>query len=103
MTVHESTNDTSNGATNGTKNGVHKNTPLDVSIAMKPANLASAPGLLKQLAVGLDALLADKGSNDTLRQDLSNMARDLMLALETPRETSMKHIWADVRHATPFF
>lgn len=73
-----------------------KDTPVDVSVAMSPANLGAAPKLLKELTEGFQALTAGDKINDELRQDLSTKARDLMLALETPRETSIKHIWGEV-------
>lgn len=71
--------------------------PVDVSVATTAMNLQATSDLVKQLAAGIDALTAGGGKDDTLRQDLSIKARDLMLSLETPRETSIKHIWAEVR------
>ena len=68
---------------------------METSVATSARNLAAAPELLKELNAGIPALL--DGGSEELRQDLSLKARDLMLALETPRETSIKHIWGDVR------
>ncbi|CAG9949240.1 unnamed protein product [Clonostachys rosea f. rosea IK726] len=75
-------------------NGVSES-PVDVSAATTAMNLQATSDLVKQLAAGIDALTAGGGKDDTLRQDLSIKARDLMLSLETPRETSIKHIWAE--------
>lgn len=78
---------------------ISRETPVEISTATSPANLDAAQGLLKELTQGLQALFttgSDPTANDVLRQDMSTKARDLMLALETPRETSIKHIWAEV-------
>ena len=83
---------------NGYANGVsrHMDTPVDISVATNPRDLGSVQTLLKQLNAGIVSLTASNEINHELRQDLSTKARDIMLALETPRETSMKHIWGEV-------
>lgn len=75
-----------------------KDAPLDVAVAAKPTNFDAVSSLVKELAAGVESLAAGGlGINEVLRQDLSVKARDIMLALETPRETSMKHLWGEVR------
>jgi ABC-type molybdate transport system ATPase subunit len=78
-------------------NGVNGTPPVDVSVATSPSNLGATPQLLKELSAGIAKLNAGDG-DDALRQDMSTKARDIMLALETPRETSIKHIWGEVRY-----
>lgn len=80
---------------NGYANG-HKYTPVDISVATSPKDLTSVQTLLKKLNAGILNLTASNEINHELRQDLSTKARDIMLALETPRETSIKHIWGEV-------
>ncbi|KAI9163892.1 O-methyltransferase mpaG [Paramyrothecium foliicola] len=73
-----------------------KVTPVGTSVsavAAGPRDLASIPELLRALNAGVEALQAN--GSEELRQDLSTKARDIMLALETPRETSMRHIWGN--------
>lgn len=79
---------------NGKNGGV--GATVDVSVATGPRDLAAVPKLLNELNAGVEAL--QSGMSDELRQELSIKARDIMLALETPRETSMRHIWGQVRY-----
>jgi hypothetical protein len=75
--------------------------PIDISVATSAANLEAVPKILEELTAGFKAL--SDGGSEELRQDLSTKARDLMLAFETPRETSMKHIWGEVSGAVNCF
>lgn len=92
--VHHGPN--GHGSSQNGGNNSHKDKPVDISVATNPKDLASVQSLLKQLNTGIMHLTASNEINHELRQDLSTKARDLMLALETPRETSIKHIWAEV-------
>ncbi|KAK8087155.1 O-methyltransferase- family 2 [Apiospora phragmitis] len=51
----------------------------------------AVPGLVKQINAGVDALGT---GGDEARHALLVKARNLMQALETPRETMIKHCWA---------
>ncbi|KAK7425773.1 hypothetical protein QQZ08_007749 [Neonectria magnoliae] len=79
-------------ATNGTTatNGA-KNSLPDVSIATNPNNIDAVPSLLGQIIVGVGALAT---GGDEARHDLLIKARTLVQSLETPRETMVKHTWA---------
>jgi hypothetical protein len=65
--------------------------PVDVAIAISPNDIGAVPNLLQQITTGVDALSA---GGDEARHDLLVKARTLVQALETPRETMVKHTWA---------
>ncbi|EWZ31442.1 S-adenosyl-L-methionine-dependent methyltransferase [Fusarium oxysporum Fo47] len=64
---------------------------IEISIATSPNNLEAVPGLLTDLKTGVSALSA--GSREA-RHDMLIKARTLVQSLETPRETMLKHCWA---------
>jgi hypothetical protein len=64
---------------------------FDPSMITKAGDLEAVPALVKKVN-----LLADK-DGESARQDMKNAARDLFLALETPREAMIRQIWAEVR------
>ncbi|KAK2037189.1 S-adenosyl-L-methionine-dependent methyltransferase [Colletotrichum somersetense] len=64
---------------------------VDVSIATQPNDLEAIPELLKTIAAGVTNL--SKGGDDA-RHELLIKARTMVQALETPRETMVKHCWA---------
>jgi hypothetical protein len=66
---------------------------IEISIATSPNNLEAVPGLLTDLKTGVSALSA--GSREA-RHDMLIKARTLVQSLETPRETMLKHCWAQV-------
>lgn len=68
---------------------------VDVSIAAAPCDLESVPGLLENISAlrGRD----DFGNNRDARLYLLDQARQLVRALESPRETMLKHVGAEVR------
>lgn len=68
-------------------------TPVDVSIALKASDLKSVPSLAAEIQ-SLGSSLRDSDYNG--RQALLRKARALVNALETPRETMIKHTWAEV-------
>ncbi|KAK2730267.1 sterigmatocystin 8-o-methyltransferase [Colletotrichum kahawae] len=76
----------SNG-TNGTKDAP----VVDPSIATSPNDLAAVPGLLKELNAGIGSL--STGGQEA-RHELLLKARSIVQALEAPRETMIKHCWA---------
>lgn len=73
------------------------NAPVDVSVAINPNNLEAVPGLVEEINEGVKSLA--KGGHEA-RHEVIVKARSLMLALEAPRETMIKHCWAQVRHNT---
>ncbi|UPL02377.1 hypothetical protein LCI18_013311 [Fusarium solani-melongenae] len=78
-------------ATNGNgKNGLREH-KVDMSIAISPNNIEAVPGLVKDIASSVDLL---SNGDDEARHDLLIKARTLVQSLETPRETMVKHCWA---------
>lgn len=75
-------------------------TPVDISVALSPNNLDAVPKLLEEITAGVQAL---KTGGDTARHELAVKARAMMQALETPRETSIKHLWAQVRYVASLY
>jgi hypothetical protein len=69
--------------------------PIDISIATQPNDINAVAGLIKELQSGVDGLAS---GGDAARHDLLIKARTLMQALETPRETMVKHCWGQVRN-----
>lgn len=76
---------------------VSKDPPVDVAIAINPTDLEAVPGLVKDINEGVKSLAT---GGHQARHELIIKARSLMLALETPRETMIKHCWAQVRQNT---
>ncbi|KAK8024422.1 O-methyltransferase- family 2 [Apiospora rasikravindrae] len=62
-----------------------------MATATTPSNLAAVPHLIKEIAQGAGCL--ESGCHE-VRQALAIKARTLLQALETPRETMIKHCWA---------
>lgn len=66
--------------------------PVDVSIASLPCDAGSVPGLLNDISsLGSKR---DLSADRNARLDLLEKARSLVRALETPRETMLKHVGA---------
>lgn len=75
-------------------NGVPQaNPPVDIDIALRPGDSNAVPQILKSISAFGDAPSVD---NDNTRLGLLAKARELVRALETPRETMIKHNWAQV-------
>jgi hypothetical protein len=70
--------------------------PIDTSIAAQPNDINAVAGLVKELQAGVDGLAS---GGDAARHDLLIKARTLMQALETPRETMVKHCWGQVSNS----
>ncbi|SPO07028.1 related to O-methyltransferase B [Cephalotrichum gorgonifer] len=78
--------------TNGSAaNGSLKKPVVDMSVALTANNLAAVPDLAKGIS-SLSAAAAD--GDEQARLDLVEKARQLVRSLETPRETMIKHCWA---------
>ena len=93
------TNGSAAAETNGSKgaNGSIKKPVVDMSVALKANNLTAVPNLAKGIS-SLSAAAAD--GNEQARLDLVEKARQLVRSLETPRETMIKHCWAQVGSTT---
>ena len=68
---------------------------VDVSIVSSPCDPGSVPGLLDKISQMRDN--CDALTDRSVRLELLNKARALVQALETPRETMLKHCGAQVR------
>lgn len=66
----------------------------DVSIALKAANIDAVPSLIKDINSLSDSLDSD---DSDARLKLMAKAKSLWQSLETPRETMLRHTWAEVR------
>jgi hypothetical protein len=89
-------NGTSNGNGAAVKNGSKApevSPPVDISIALQPNDSDAVPAILKGISSFGDAPAIGK---DETRLALLAKARDLVRALESPRETMIKHCWAQV-------
>ena len=73
---------------------------VDFSLALKANDLKIVSSLAAEIAFLGSSL--DHGDYDG-RQALLRKARALVTALETPRETMIKHNWAEVRVPTHAF
>lgn len=87
-------NGVDNGAngTNGT-NGSPKPV-VELSVALAPNDFPAVPGLVKEIT---SLASSTSAGDDDARLALVEKARSLVRALETPRETMIKHNWAQVR------
>jgi hypothetical protein len=65
-------------------------------VAVEPADLKAVPNLISGIAETGRAFLTEPESLQC-RLALLSQARNLVLALETPRETMIKHLWTQVR------
>ena len=68
---------------------------VDISIASAPCDMGAVPSLLTDIST-LGGQLSDGDREGRLR--LLDKARSLVRALETPRETMLKHVGAQVRN-----
>ncbi len=66
---------------------------VSISIATSPNDIDAVPDLISKLSTGAANLAT--GGNEA-RHQLLITARTLVQALETPRETMIKHCWAQV-------
>lgn len=66
---------------------------VQFSVAVSPNDIGAVPDLVKSIATAVHTL--DDGG-DVARHALLLKARTLVQALETPRETMIKHTWAQV-------
>jgi hypothetical protein len=74
-------------------NNESKISSIDIAIATSPNDIEAVPGLLKDITANIESLAAG-GNVD--RQHLLTKCRTMVQALETPRETMIKHCWAQV-------
>lgn len=66
---------------------------IPFSIALEPCDLERVPALVENIS----SLSSGLTSNDHgKRLELLRQVRSLTLALETPRETMLRHLWGEV-------
>jgi len=82
----------SNGSSNRTFSGKHIPS-VDPSIILHPNDIAAVPQLLESITTH-GAALATSNSDET-RLVLLESARALVVALEKPRETMIRHCWGE--------
>lgn len=70
-------------------------TKIDLVLATTANDLPAVPQLVEDVSKLAKTL---EGGGDAARHALLLKARTLVQALETPRETMIKHTWAQVRH-----
>lgn len=73
--------------------GSEKGDDEDVSIALKAANIDAVPSLIKDINSLSEVLDSD---DSEARLKLMAKAKSLWQSLETPRETMLRHTWAEV-------
>lgn len=70
---------------------------VNMSVATSPCDLKAVPNIIDDIT-SLGSTFASGDMTDTAaRLALLERARSLVRALETPRETMIKHCWAQVR------
>lgn len=95
-----SANGKTNGESNGSTNGKFARPSIQpsVEVAISPNDARSVPDTIATIqSLGQNF----SPSNNASRQGLLAEARRLVRALETPRETMIKHNWAQVSHFLP--
>lgn len=70
-----------------------KKANLGLAIALAPNDMQNVPNIVEDIS-NFSVNIEEKG--DLARQQLAEKARTLVRALETPRETMIKHCWAQV-------
>lgn len=88
------TNGHANGPATGLSNEPIKEAFSDDSVAISPNTPELVPGLLDQVAAHGTAFAS---SDAAARTDLLHAARQLVYALETPREAMIRFCWSQVR------
>ena len=68
--------------------------PVDPAIILLPNDLPAVPDLIAKIS-SLGGGLPSGSTDDSARHALLNAARSLVRALEKPRETMIRHTWAD--------
>ncbi len=74
-------------------NTMEKEELIDIAIAAMPCDIDRVPVLVAEISSTAAQLSAGDGN---ARLELVEKARSLVRALETPRETMIKHCWAQV-------
>lgn len=74
-------------------NGTHSFVQPPTEVATSPNDLNRVPAAIKSIQILGDGFSA---SNNNVRLKLLAEARQLVRSLETPRETMIKHNWAQV-------
>ncbi|KAK8143173.1 hypothetical protein G3M48_007616 [Beauveria asiatica] len=72
--------------------GLDQEQPVDPAMVLLPNNVDIIPSLIKDISDRAQAVIDGKYSS---RQELVIMCRALAQAVETPRETMIRHCWAE--------
>ena len=72
---------------------------VDLTLATRPSDVEAVPGLVDELSSLVKNL---RTGGDEARHDMLKKARALVDSLETPRETMIKHTWAQAHHLERF-
>lgn len=95
-----------NASSNGVNgaNGVHTKlvrdteTSAPLSTVLRPNDLDVVPQLADSIKKLSGQVATNEDGSDGGRRELLEQARHLVQALETPRETMIKHCWAQVSY-----
>lgn len=94
MTVPNGDSQAAGSAANGSSNGHAKEAFVDGAVAISPNTPELVPSLLEQVASSGNAFIS---ADPKARTDLLDAARQLVYALETPREAMIRFCWSQVR------
>jgi hypothetical protein len=77
-------------------------TPVPLSVALSPTDVDTVSGVVNTIQTKFAQWkdvdqTGDEVKSDAARHELLRQARLLVQSLETPRETMIKHCWAEVR------
>jgi hypothetical protein len=70
--------------------------PIGIQTAINPSNIDAVPELLAEVTSAGSTLFEAGGVSLKLRLEMLAKARELVHALETPREAMIQHLWAQV-------
>lgn len=77
-------------------------THIGFETVINPSNIDAVPKILSEVASAGTALSKDDNDSLTSRLELLAKARELVHALETPREAMIQHLWAQASQIYPY-
>lgn len=75
--------------------------PIGFETAVNPSNIDAVPKLLSEVASAGNALSKAGDASLVSRLELLAKTRELVHALETPREVMIQHVWAQASRKYP--
>lgn len=72
--------------------------PVDISVALSPSG---GRGEIDNIINDIVALNKNTEQDEIIRLELIEKAKSLLRSLETPRETMVRHLWAEVSAEDP--